>query len=481
MPSEVESPFSFPADAPDVPGLADAGTHQEDTGTVSASSFGFRAKRNSTLQESERASQSLFDHTGTAEPLGPDYGYSRTPFGHRNEVSAYTAQMDARYAMDPRTRTIVIMALVVIVLVPLTVISPRGWLTETYIGNGLAGWLDILQQNLHAASNIFSGIEDGNGLRIVFWQTAAVALIGAALATNGAVYQGALKNALASPSTLGVMSGGTLGSIVYLLVFETQNVTTLGIDVTYNSEYQATVDAMSTFDYILMTQGRALCSIVGCFAVVGLVLLIAYIAGRGKVSKAALVIAGQVFASVIAGVTGIVRTYISLYGTEEQMEALRTVVNGSVSLIFGPLQFSLVAVPLVVGFIIVMCLRSRMNLLAFSDDEARSLGISVNVTRNTVMVTCTIMTAVVTSFCGNVGFVGFLVPHLARKIIGPDLRYLLPASALLGSIYLIIANHVMQLGNLLNGSLGSFTSIIGVIFFLVAIIQQRRRGNVDWI
>lgn len=109
------------------------------------------------------------------------------------------------------------------------------------------------------------------------------------------------------------------------------------------------------------------------------------------------------------------------------------------------------------------------------------MGISTARTRNTVVITCTVMTAVVTSFCGNVGFVGFLVPHLARKVIGPDLRYLLPASALLGSLYLLVANYVMQLGNLLSGSLGSFTSLVGAVFFLAAIIQQRRRGNADWI
>lgn len=474
---QQENPFSFNSNSSSVPGQTDAGTKQKDAGVVKKKSFGFGKADD----EGKEHAGSMFGSSKKDDPLGPQYGYERKLFGHHDEVSAYTAQMDARYAMDSRLRTIIIMLVAVVVLVPLMVISPRGWLTSTYIGNGLAGWIDILQSNLQAASNIFSGVKDGNGLIIVFWQTAAVAVIGAALAINGAVYQGALKNALASPSTLGVMSGGTLGTIVYTLVFQVQDVTTLGVDVTYNSEVQAYYDSIDTFQYILVTQGRALCSIAGCFIVVALVLAIAAIAGRGKVSKAALVIAGQVFAAVISGVVSIVRRYISVYGTEEQMEALKATVNGSVSDIVGPLQFALVTIPLVIGFVIVMCMRSRMNLLAFNDEEARSMGISVARTRNTVVIVCTIMTAVVTSFCGSVGFVGFLVPHLARKIVGPDLRYLIPASALLGSIYLLLANYVMQLGSLLSGSLGSFTSLIGVIFFLVAIIQQRRRGNVDWV
>lgn len=474
---QEESPFSFRSVKSSVPSKADASTRQEDVGVVKKKSFGFGKKSG----EEKEQMGAMFGSPKADDPLGPQYGYERKFFGRHDEVSAYTAQMDARYAMDSRLRTIICMLIAVIVLVPFMVISPRGWLASTYVGNGLAGWLEILQSNLQAASNLFSGVEDGNGLLIVFWQTAAVAIIGAALATNGAVYQGALKNALASPSTLGVMSGGTLGTIVYMLVFQVNNVTTLGVDVTYNNEVQSYLDSLDTFQYILQTQGRALCSVAGCFIVVALVLIIAAIAGRGKVSKAALVIAGQVFAAVITGVVSVIRRYISVYGTEEQMEALKATVNGSVSDIVGPLQFALITIPLAIGFIIVMCMRSRMNLLAFNDEEARSMGISTARTRNTVVIVCTIMTAVVTSFCGSVGFVGFLVPHLARKIVGPDLRYLIPASALLGSIYLLLANYIMQLGNLLNGSLGTFTSLIGVIFFLVAIVQQRRRGNVDWV
>ncbi|MDO4502599.1 MAG: iron ABC transporter permease [Coriobacteriia bacterium] len=452
-------------------------------GVIKESSFGFRKTRKQLAEDplAESQSQSLFSHSPQEADLGPQYGYDRNPFAHQNEVSAYSAQMKARYAMDPRKRALIIMGVMVVVCALVFVILPTGWLTEEGMRRGLAGWIEALQMNLRAASNALSGVPDGNGLTIIFWRTLALVLVGATLAVNGAVYQGALKNALASPSTLGVMSGGTLGSVIYTLVFGTGAVAASGVTSVANEEVAANMASLTTVDYIMATQLRAFFSLAGCFVIVGLVLLIAYIAGKGKVSKAALVIAGQVFAAVISGIVSVIRNYITYFGTEEQIQAMRTTVNGSIDSIMGPLEFLLIAVPLAIGLIYVFCMSSRLNLLAFNDEEAKSMGISVGMTRNSVILVCTVMTAVVVSFCGNVGFVGFLVPHLARKMVGPDLRFLIPASALVGSLYLLVSNYVMQMGNLLSGSLGSFTSIIGTIFFLVAIIQQRRRGNVDWI
>ena len=467
--------FSFGNGSAEVPG-------QNDSRSGAANGRGLIGQEDK--QDNPSASMSLFSKGKSNDPLGPEYGYNRARIRRKNEVSVYNEQMDARYAMDRRKRSILLLVVALIVLLPLSVIAPTGWLTLNGLSHGIAGWLDILQSNLRAFGNWVSGVPDGNGISILFYQTLVVAMIGAALALNGAVYQGAMKNALASPSTLGVMSGGTLGTIVYMLVFvapETGDMLESGVEMTQASEMIEHLDQLDTFSYILETQGRALCSIVGCFVVVSLVLLIAYIAGRGKVSKSALIIAGQVFAAVISGAIGVVRTYLIAYGTDEQVEAIRATVGGSVNYIARPIDVALIAVPLAIGFFIVMRLRFKMNLLAFGDDEARSLGISVNWTRNAVMIVCTVMTAVVVSFCGNVGFVGFLVPHIARKMVGPDLRYLIPASALVGSIYLLLAHHLMSLGDILSSSLGSFTSLVGVVFFIVAIVRQRRAGNVDWI
>ena len=468
--------FSFGAQHEHAPGQEEAGREKPSVPGEKTSLVGD--------EDGPGSAGSLFTRRKGEDALGPQYGYDKRRVRKHDEVSVYNQQMDKRYAMDARTRTLVLLTVLVIVLIPLFVITPSGWLTADGLQNGLAGWLDLLQSNLRAFGNWVSGVPDGNGISIVFFQTLVVAVVGAALALNGAVYQGAMKNALASPSTLGVMSGGTLGTVVYLLVFmlpETDELVEKGVEIHQASEVASYFHSLGLVDYIAVAWGRALCSIAGCFIVVGLVLLIAYIAGRGKVSKSALIIAGQVFAAVISGAIGVVRTYLTVYGSDAQVEAIRTTVGGSVTSVMNLVDVALIVVPLLIGFVIIMRLRFKLNLLAFGDDEARSLGIRAAGTRNAVIIVCTIMTAVVVSFCGNVGFVGFLVPHVARKVVGPDLRYLIPASALVGAVYLLIANYVMSLGSILSASLGTFTSLIGVVFFIVAIVSQRRRGNADWI
>lgn len=470
--------FSFSQEPAHVPGQDRSGVSTSDVTNPESMGFGKRRPAD------EAVAAMPFASSSDATDLGPQYGYRKSRFRRHDEVSIYTDQMDSRYAMDSRKRMLVILTVLVIVLIPVFVIAPTSWLSQQGMARGLAGFIEALQSNVTAIGHWITGVPDGNGIQIVFWQILAVAIVGAALSLNGAVYQGAMKNALASPSTLGVMSGGTLGTLVYTLAFvapESAEITEKGYIAFTTEEMNAYVSSLDPLEYFWMIQGRALCSVIGCFTVVALVLLIAHIAGRGKVSKSALIIAGQVFASVIAGVVAIARTYVSLYGSDAQIEAMRSVVGGSVSSIMSPFDLALIGVPLLIGFIIIMRLRFRLNLLTFNDDEARSLGISVAGTRNAVMIVCTVMTAVIVSFCGNVGFVGFIVPHLARMMVGPDLRYLIPASALLGAVYLLVANYLMSLGGILVSSLGLFTSLIGVVFFIVAIIQQRRRGNVDWI
>ena len=408
------------------------------------------------------------------------YGYDKHRFRKKDEVSIYSEQMDERFSMHPNNRKIIILLVIAVLLVPVVTILPINYFTETGMEKGLAGWIEALGMNIHAFGGWISGTSRGNGIGIIFWQTATLLFVGASLAINGAVFQGAMKNALASPSTLGVMSGGSLGTLIYTLLFGVPTAASL-VTFVESSEVRATFDAMSPMELFLSVNGRALCSLAGCFIVVMLVLLIAHIAGHGKVSKPAMVIAGTVFSSVISSAATVIRAYITANGDEAQLQAIQYVVGGSVSNIMGPLDFALVAVPVAIGTFIVMRMRFRLNLLAFDEEEAKSMGLSVNRNRNAMIAICTIMTAVVVSFCGNVGFVGFLVPHLSRKLVGPDFKYLLPTSALVGSIYLLISNCVMNAGNFLSGSLGSFTSIIGVVFFLVMAVRERRNGTIDWV
>lgn len=110
------------------------------------------------------------------------------------------------------------------------------------------------------------------------------------------------------------------------------------------------------------------------------------------------------------------------------------------------------------------------------------MGISTTRTRNLMVGLCTVMTALVVSFTGPVGFVGFMVPHIARRIIGPEFRYLLPATAALGAILVLLANWVANMGipGIETGSAGVFTSVVGCVFFLITAFKTKGEKRAEW-
>ena len=400
--------------------------------------------------------------------------------GNATRAESYVQQMEGRYGLGSRSATLVVLGVLVVVFIPLFTVLPTGVLTSDFIKHGIAGYFDALGSNLQALSDWVSNSGRVTGISVVFFQCCVLAVVGASLALNGAVYQGAMKNALASPSTLGVMSGGLLGGTVYALLHSVPATENAG-EFIRASEVQAQFEAMSIPDYIMAVYGRSLYCIVGCIAVVSLVLLISHLAGRNGISKVALVIAGQVFTAIVASVVTAIKFWVLYNGSEAQFWAVQYLQTGSVSLVVSIADVLVVIVPLLVCCAIIFHYRLKLNLLAFDDDEARVLGLKPTRVRNFTVVLCTISTAVVVSFCGSIAYVGFLVPHLARRMVGPDFRYLIPASMLLGAVYILLANYIMNFSGILPGSIGTFTSLLGIVFFIVIAVVQRARGNVDWI
>ena len=84
------------------------------------------------------------------------------------------------------------------------------------------------------------------------------------------------------------------------------------------------------------------------------------------------------------------------------------------------------------------------------------------------------------AFCGSVGYVGFLIPHLARRLVGPDFKFLLPASALMGSVFLLLVFFVYSNVNVPSGSVSMITTTLGVIAFIIVLFRQRQVGNAGW-
>ncbi len=414
-----------------------------------------------------------------AAPENGRGGKVRASWRNEDDIDLYMQQFGRKPPVAREKKVLIASAVLCVVAVPLLLILPTGVFGSDFSSTP-SGIFEAISENIVGLANMFTGGPVVTGVNILFWQMLAAAVVGASLALSGCIYQSSLNNALASPSTLGVTSGGTLGTLIYTLLFGIP-VATGAATITRASEVQAELDSMDMLSYVFATQGRALFSLAGCFAIVGLILLISYIAGHGKVSKVALLIAGQVFSSVIASAMTVIRIYISYYGTEEQMEAIQGIVGGSLGDITSPFTFMCLFVPFLVCAVIMMALRFKLNILSFGSEEARAMGIDVTKTSNAAVAVCTALTAVSISMVGAVGFVGFIVPHVARRLIGHDLRYLLPASMLFGAIFLMTSNYLMNMSGILSGSLGTFTSIIGTVFFLIVVIRGRGNKRAAWI
>ena len=133
------------------------------------------------------------------------------------------------------------------------------------------------------------------------------------------------------------------------------------------------------------------------------------------------------------------------------------------------------AVPMAVGAAVLLALRWRINLLTMGDDEARTMGVNARRLRMAVMVAATLLTAASVSVSGMIGWVGLVIPHVARMLIGCDYRRLLPASMLLGASFLLVVDNVSRLAYTAEIPIGILTAFLGAPFFLY-LIMTRRRG-----
>jgi iron complex transport system permease protein len=131
-------------------------------------------------------------------------------------------------------------------------------------------------------------------------------------------------------------------------------------------------------------------------------------------------------------------------------------------------------IPLIIGLVPLFLLRWRLNVRAFGDEEAQSLGVNTKSLRLLTIISATLVTAAVVSISGIIGWVGLLVPHLARFLVGPNYRLLIPASLLIGSIYLLLVDTLARAILPIEIPLGIFTAIIGAPLFIYLLAYARR-------
>jgi len=397
--------------------------------------------------------------------------------------NVYARSVDVGHRIDPRSQKIFIMVVLLLVIYTFGLIVPKDMINEGLhhsdynAGYSFSWFVQDLQANMTSLMAVFTGQSIGPVSYLsTMLRYVVVALAGAGLALCGTVYQGSFRNALVSPSTLGVMSGASLGMMVWVVFFVADD----GSNVAWLSGTgTASMPQLSSLADLWSSYGLALMSFAGCMAVVLLVFLTLKLAGRARRSSLMIIIIGQVIGAISGAISSTIRYYyVATDPFGAKVEMLTNLQIASFYRNFTWLDIVAVGIPLLVVFLVVMRLRQKMMMLAFEEGEARSMGVNVKRVQYAVVGLCTLLTAIIISFCGMVGFVGFLVPHLTRRLVGPNFKYLLPAATVMGAIFVLSAYLLvsMTVGPDYETMTGMFISIGGAVVFLVTAL---RKGGVS--
>ena len=284
----------------------------------------------------------------------------------------------------------------------------------------------------------------------------AAIIAGAGLSVSGLVMQTNLNNPMASPSTLGVSNAAVFGANLSIIAFAGGFLSTGNNLTSYTVGANPYATSMVAF----------LFSTVSILLILGLCRLKAFQPG-------VVVLAGIAIGSVWTAGT----TILQFYATDVGLSAAVIWTFGDLGRATYRTDLIMAAV-VTVGLVFFRVISWQLNALLIGDAAAKSMGISVDMLRFSCMLLASVITAVCVSFLGIIGFVGIICPHVVKRILGQDHRVSVPASALAGSLLLLLADTFSR--SMGNGSalpVGAITSLLGAPFF-VAVIFSRRGGNI---
>nr|WP_249290006.1 iron ABC transporter permease [Bianquea renquensis] len=255
-------------------------------------------------------------------------------------------------------------------------------------------------------------------------------LCGAGLAVSGAAFQSIFSNALATPDTLGVAAGASFGAALALMLKAG----------------------------LIVVQLTALT--VGFVAVV-----LTYLISRQRqgVSTVMVVLSGMVIASLFEAGISIIKFVAD---TESQLPAITYWLMGSLSNT-NYRSLALGAPFIMIGIGVIFALRWKLNVLMLSEEEAKTMGVNVKLMRVIVALAATMITASCVSMCGQVGWVGLLIPHICRMLFGSNNRQVVPASISLGASFLLIMDTVARSATAAEIPISILTAMIGAPFFIL--------------
>jgi iron complex transport system permease protein len=263
-------------------------------------------------------------------------------------------------------------------------------------------------------------------------------LVGAALSSSGAAYQGIFRNPLVSPDILGVAAGAALGAVLGIYL----SLPVVGIE--------------------------ALSFIGGLGAVAMVYAVAANINGRDPVLV--LVLTGVVIGALLGSGVALLKY---LADPLNQLPAITFWLLGSLAA-FNRADLWVLAPTVIIALVPLALLRWRLDVMSLGEEEALALGVDVRTVRGAVIIGATLMTAASVSVAGIVGWVGLLVPHLARLIVGPAFARLLPMTLVIGAGFLLLVDTVARTIGTVEMPLGVLTSVLGTPVFIWLLARGRR-------
>jgi len=291
----------------------------------------------------------------------------------------------------------------------------------------------ITGQTADASTVVQSVILQVRGPRVL-----AAVLVGAALAVAGTAFQGLFRNPLVSPDILGASSGAALGAVIGIFF-------SLGV---------------------LAIQALAFAG--GLLAVAAVYLIGSAVRARDPILV--LVLTGVVVGALLGAGVGLVKYLADPYN---QLPAMTFWLLGSLAAanvtdllpLFGPVA---------IGSAVLIALRWRMNVMSLPEEEARSLGVATGPLRIAIVGAATLTTSASVATAGIIGWVGLVVPHLARSLVGPDFARLLPTAAILGGGYLLLIDTLARTAAEVEIPLGILTAVVGTPFFIWLLASMQR-------
>ena len=255
-------------------------------------------------------------------------------------------------------------------------------------------------------------------------------LVGAGLACAGAAFQGLFTNPLATPDTLGVASGASFGAVLALM-----------------------------FDAnLIVVQLMALMfGLISCLVTYNISKI------KGTSSVVMIVLAGMVVSAMFQAFVSLAK-YVA--DPQDKLPSITYWLMGSMS--SASYQTLLLGAPVIlVGRIIIFALRWRLNILSLNEDEVKSMGMNIKFMRFLVILAASLITASCVSMCGQVGWVGLLIPHVARMLMGGNNKTVVPISISLGAVFMLIMDTVARSMTAAELPLSILTAIIGAPFFII--------------